>query len=88
MIPCIYISFQDKYMDEWKLEMVEYRAKLEQFKKDHPEYYDKSPPRMSRTPLQIFNQELSPTLTSENVTIWLRILRYDFNYVKILIFPL
>lgn len=55
---------KDRYMDEWKREMVEYRAKLEQFKKDHPEYYDKSPPRMSRTPLQIFNQEHAPAIAS------------------------
>lgn len=51
-------------MEEWKHEMVEYRAKLERFKKDHPEYYDKSPPRMSRTPLQIFNQDHAAAVPS------------------------
>lgn len=53
----ITIEEKERYMNEWKAEMVVYRKNLENFKQDHPEYYDKSPPRPSRTPLQIFNQE-------------------------------
>nr|XP_039254171.1 nucleolar transcription factor 1-like [Styela clava] len=66
----ITIEEKERFMNDWKAEMVEYRKNLEKFKQNHPEYYDKSPPRTSRTPLQIFNQENMTAVPATKSKAW------------------